>query len=109
MPQQSAKPKQFRFLLWSWYDTTRLEPRTQNPNLGFEELKLGVVSRSAPLQSQRQDKEKEPFHTRSFRSNKPKRRRINTVYHGAYNFDPPGFTGNTTASAGNVVQASGVL
>ena len=79
MTEQPANPKKFRFLLRSWYNTTRIDTRTQNPNLRRHELKLNIVPRPEPLQSQRQQREKEPFHTISFRSTKPKRRRKNTL------------------------------
>ena len=46
---------------------------------GDNELKQGIIPRPKPLQSQRQDRGKEPFHTRSFRSTRPSRRRENIM------------------------------
>ena len=62
------------------YNTTGINARPQNSNLRFEELKLGIVSRPEPLQSQRQDREKDAIHTISFRRAKPARRPENTWY-----------------------------
>ena len=80
MVEQRTKTKQFRFFLRSWYNTTRIDPRAQNTNLCFYELKLSIVPGPKPMRSQRQDREEEPFHTISFRSTKRAHRRENAWY-----------------------------
>ena len=80
MAEQRAKTEQFRFLLRSWYNTTHIDARTQNPKLRFQNLKLGAIPRPEPLQSESQEREKEAVHSGSFRSARPTRRRENTLY-----------------------------
>ena len=78
--EHRAQAKEFRFLLRSWYNTTRVDSGAQNPNLRRHDLKSSIVPRPEPLQSQSQDREKEAVHTVSFRSAKPARGRENTWY-----------------------------
>ncbi len=76
----NAPSRRSRFLLRIRYNTARIDPGAQNPDPGREDLELGVVARSKPLESQRQDREKESFHTVSFRSTKRAHRCKNTWY-----------------------------
>ena len=71
MAKQRTKSKEFCFLLRSWYNTTRIDPRPQNSNLRRHELESGVISRPKPLQSQSQYRENETIHTISFCNTKP--------------------------------------
>ena len=64
LTQQPANPKQFGFL-WIWHNTTRVDLRTQYAqysNLRRHELKLSVVSRATPFQSQSQQRERHSIH-----------------------------------------------
>jgi len=68
---QRAKADRFSFLLRSCYNTADINAGTQNLNLRLQQLKLGVVSGSKPVQRQSLEREKETVHTLSFRSARP--------------------------------------
>ena len=83
MTQRPAKPEHFRFLLRSWYNTTRVDLRTQYAqysNLRRHELKLCAISRSKPLQSQSQHRENEAIRIIYFRRARQTQRRENAWY-----------------------------
>ena len=68
---------------------TNCDARTRNRNLRFQELKLSVIARPKPLQSQGQERQKEMDHSVSFRSVNPARGRGSTWCYMAPEFPYP--------------------
>jgi len=86
---QCPQPQKFRFLLRSWYNTADIDAGTQNPDLRLQQLKVSIVARTKPLQDEGQEREKEVFHTDTFRGAWPAQRCNNTGYQDDLHFRTP--------------------